>query len=91
MVGYQENNCFTALGSQEWQDIYEDKETEQTEGFKVGAGLNQRSAMSPFFLASVMDKLKDGVKQESPSAVMFTSVIVMCSESRKQFKEGLER
>lgn len=57
----------------------------------MGVGLNQRSAMSPFFLASVMDKLKDGVKQESPSAVMFASVIVMCSESRKQFKERLER
>lgn len=86
MVGYQENNGFTALGSQEWQDIYEDKETEQTEGFKMGTGLNQRSAMSPFFLASVMDKLKDGVKEESPSAVMFTSVIVMCSESRSSLK-----
>lgn len=61
MVGCQEKNCFTALGSQEWQDIYKENETvEETEGFKVGVELNQRSAMSPFFLASVMDKLKDG-------------------------------
>lgn len=52
----------------------------------MGAGLNQRSAMSHFFLALVMDKLKDGVKMESPSAVMFASVIVMCSESRSSLK-----
>lgn len=47
MVGYQENNGFTALGSQEWQDIYKDKETEQTKGFKMGAGLNPSVCSEP--------------------------------------------
>ena len=61
-----------------------------TEEFKVEVGLLQGSALSPF-LFMVMDRLTDEVRQESPWTMMFTDAIVICSESREQVEEKLER
>ncbi|KAK3535468.1 hypothetical protein QTP70_016891 [Hemibagrus guttatus] len=78
------------------QDIYERSRTvvrcavDQTE-FKVEVGLHQGSALSPFLFAIVMDQLSEEVRQESPWTMMFTDDIVICSESREQVEENLER
>ncbi|KAK3533155.1 hypothetical protein QTP70_011264 [Hemibagrus guttatus] len=79
------------------QDMYERSRTVvrcavgQTEEFKVEVGLHQGSALSPFLFAIVMDQLSEEVRQESPWTVMFADDIVICSESREQVEESLER
>ncbi|KAK3511494.1 hypothetical protein QTP70_009010 [Hemibagrus guttatus] len=77
------------------QDMYERSRTVvrcavgQTEEFNVEVGLHQRSALSPFLFA--MDQLSEEVRQESPWTMMFADDIVICSESREQVEENLER
>ncbi|KAK3506921.1 hypothetical protein QTP70_031225 [Hemibagrus guttatus] len=79
------------------QDMYERSRTVvrcavgQTEEFKVEVGLHQGSALSPFLFAIVMDQLSEEVRQESPWTMMFAEDIVICSESREQVEENLER
>ncbi|KAK3570234.1 hypothetical protein QTP86_017146 [Hemibagrus guttatus] len=79
------------------QDMYERSRTVvrcavgQTEEFKVEVGLHQRSALSPFLFAIVMDQLSEEVRQESPWTMMFADDIVICSKSREQVEENLER
>ncbi|KAK3517657.1 hypothetical protein QTP70_014902, partial [Hemibagrus guttatus] len=79
------------------QDMYERSRTVvrcavgQTEEFKVEVGLHQGSALSPFLFAIVMDQLSEEVRQESPWTMMFADDIVICSESRDQVEENLER
>ncbi|KAK3518526.1 hypothetical protein QTP70_001497 [Hemibagrus guttatus] len=63
----------------------------QTEEFKVEVGLHQGSALRPFWFAMVMDQLSEVVRQESPWTMMFADHIVICSESREQAEENLER
>ncbi|KAK3550755.1 hypothetical protein QTP70_004596 [Hemibagrus guttatus] len=79
------------------QDMYDRSRTVvrcavgQTEEFKVEVGLHQGSALSPFLFAIVMDQLSEEVRQESPCTMMFADDIVICSESREQVEENLER
>ncbi|KAK3507053.1 hypothetical protein QTP70_003306 [Hemibagrus guttatus] len=79
------------------QDMYERSRTVvrcavgQTEEFNVEVGLHQGSALSPFLFAIVMDQLSEEVRQESPWTLMFADDIVICSESREQVEENLER
>ncbi|KAK3546869.1 hypothetical protein QTP86_003765 [Hemibagrus guttatus] len=79
------------------QDMYERSRTVvrcavgQTEEFKVEVGLHQGSALSPLLFAIVMDQLSEEVRQESPWTMMFADDIVICSESREQVEENLER
>ncbi|KAK3574946.1 hypothetical protein QTP86_019723 [Hemibagrus guttatus] len=79
------------------QDLYERSRTVvrcavgQTEEFKVEVGLHQGSALGPFLFAMVMDQLSEEVRQESPWTMMFADDIVICSESREQVEENLER
>ncbi|KAK3523528.1 hypothetical protein QTP70_001896 [Hemibagrus guttatus] len=78
------------------QDMYERSRTVvrcvgQTEEFKVEVGLHQGSALSPFLFAIVMDQLSEEVRQESPWTMMLADDIVICSESREQVEENLER
>ncbi|WP_139267332.1 reverse transcriptase domain-containing protein, partial [Escherichia coli] len=49
------------------------------------------SALSPVLFAVVIDRLTDEVRQESPWTMMFADDIVICSESREQVEENLER
>ncbi|KAK3529808.1 hypothetical protein QTP86_004626 [Hemibagrus guttatus] len=79
------------------QDMYERSRTVvrcavgQTKEFKVDVGLHQGSALSPFLFAIVMHQLSEEVRQESPWTMMYADDIVICSESREQVEENLER
>ncbi|KAK3542731.1 hypothetical protein QTP70_000088 [Hemibagrus guttatus] len=79
------------------QDMYERSRTvvrcivDQTEAFKLEVGLHQGSALSPFLFVMVMDQLSEEVRQESPWTMMLADDIVICSESREQVEENLER
>ena len=63
----------------------------RTEDLKAEVGLHQGSALSPFLFGLVMDRLTHVVKQESLWTLMFADDIVICSESRQQLEENLER
>ncbi|KAK3566670.1 hypothetical protein QTP86_002847 [Hemibagrus guttatus] len=63
----------------------------QTEEFKVEVGLHQGLALSPFLFAIVMDQLSEEVRLKSTWTMMFADDIVICSESREQVEENLER
>ena len=39
---------------------------ELTEEFKVGVGLHQGSALSPFLFAVIMDKLTEDIRKDAP-------------------------
>ena len=55
-------------------------------------GLHQVLAQTPSLFAMVMDTLLDEVRHESPwLMMMFADDIVICSESREQVEENLER
>ncbi|KAK3532715.1 hypothetical protein QTP86_028084, partial [Hemibagrus guttatus] len=79
------------------QDMYERSRTVvrcavgQTEEFKVEGGLHQGLPLSPFLFAIVMDQLSEEVRKESPWTMMFADDIVICSESREQVEENMER
>ncbi|KAK3553859.1 hypothetical protein QTP70_012695 [Hemibagrus guttatus] len=75
------------------QDMYERSRTvvRCAVGQTEDLGLHQGSALSPFLFAMVMDQLSDGVRQESSWTMMFADDIVVCSESREQVEENLER
>ncbi|KAK3525054.1 hypothetical protein QTP86_014217 [Hemibagrus guttatus] len=79
------------------QDMYERSRTVvrcavgETEEFNVEVGLHQGSALSPCLFAIVMGQLSEEVRQESPWTMIFADDIVICSESREQVEENLER
>ena len=78
-------------------DMYDDSMTAvrcavgMTEWFKVGVGLHQGSALSPFLFAMLMDWLTNEVREESPWTMMFADNIVICGETREEVEIGLER
>ena len=53
-----------------------------TEEFKVGVGLHQRSALSPFLFAIIMDKLKE----DAPWHMLFADDIVLPRQNYREIK-----
>ena len=49
------------------------------------------ASKSPCLFAVVMERLTEEVRQESLCMLMFADDIVICSESREQVEENLER
>ena len=78
------------------QDMYEESETVvrcaigTTESFKVKVGLHQRSALSPFLFAVIMDRLTDEVERGTPWTMLFADDIVICNETREEVERRLE-
>ena len=58
--------------------------------FHGQVGLHQRSALSPFLFAVVMDRLTDEIKRELPWTMLFASNIVICEETREEVERRLE-
>ena len=78
------------------QDMYEETETVMrcavgtTESFKVKVGLHQRSALSPFLFAVIIDRLTAEVRREPPWTMLFADNIVICEETREEVERRLE-
>ena len=76
--------------------MYEESETVvrctigTTESFKVKVGLHQRSALSPFLFAVIMDRLMDKVRREPTWTMLFADDIVICEETREEVQRRLE-
>ena len=63
---------------------------ETTKNFKVKVGLNQKSPLSPFLFAVIMDRLTDEVRREPPWTMLFADDIVICKETRQDVEQRLE-
>lgn len=59
-----------------------------TDRLRVRVGLHQGSALSPFLLAVVMNRLTDEIRPESPWTMMFADEVVIFSESRERAWRG---
>ena len=61
-----------------------------TEEFKVGVGLHQGSALSPFLFFIIMDKLMEGIRKDTPWDMLFADDIVLSRQSHKELEDGLK-
>ncbi|KAK3543710.1 hypothetical protein QTP70_027215, partial [Hemibagrus guttatus] len=91
------DELYTRLDTREGEkDLYrlarqrdrDGKDVQSDRGVQCGGGT---ASGSPFLFAIVMDQLSEEVRQESPWTMMFADDIVICSESREQVEENLER
>ena len=61
-----------------------------TEEFKVGVGLYQGSALSPFLFAIIMDKLTEDIRKDPPWDMLFADDIVMSRQNHRELEDDLE-
>ena len=60
-----------------------------TEEFKVGVGLHQGSALSPFLFAIIMDKMAEDIRKDTPWDMLFADDIV-CRQNHRKLEDDLE-
>ena len=61
-----------------------------TEEFKVGVGLHQGSALSPFLFAIIIDRLTEDIRKDAPWDMLFADDIVLCRQNYRELEEDLE-
>ena len=61
-----------------------------TEEFKVGVGLHQGSALSPFLFVIIMDRLTEDIRKDAPWDMLFADDIVLCRQNHRELEEDLE-
>ncbi|XP_064088416.1 uncharacterized protein LOC135202894 [Macrobrachium nipponense] len=63
----------------------------EKDGFEIGVGLHQGSALSPFIFNIVIDVMSKDVREAVPWCILYADDIVLCSEGREELEERLER
>ena len=61
-----------------------------TEEFKVGVGLHQGSALSPFFFAIIINRLTEDIRKDAPWDMLFADDIVLPRKNHRELEEDLE-
>ena len=61
-----------------------------TEEFKVGVGLHQGSALSPFLFAIILDKLTEDIRKDAPWDMLFADDIVLSRQNCRELEDDLE-
>ena len=61
-----------------------------TTEFKVGVGLHQGSALSPFLFAIIIDRLTEDIRKNAPWDMLFADDIVLCRQNHRELEENLE-
>ena len=61
-----------------------------TEEFKVDVGLHQRSALSSFLFAIIMDKLTGDIRKDAPWDMLFADDIVLSRQNCRELEDDLE-
>ena len=61
-----------------------------SEPVAVGVGLHQGSALNRFLFAIIMDALKDGIRKDTPSQMMFADDVVLCATDQDSLEDDLE-
>ena len=62
-----------------------------TEEFKVGVGLHQGTALSPFLLAIIIDKLTEDIRKDAPWDMLFADDIVLPRQNCRELEDDLEK
>ena len=61
-----------------------------TKEFKVGVGLHQGSALSPFLFAIIIDRLMKNVSKDTSWDMLFADDIVLSRQNHRDLEEDLE-
>ena len=61
-----------------------------TEEFKVGVGLHQNSALSPFLFAIIIDRLTEDIRKDAPWDMLFADDIALSRENHRELEKDLE-
>ena len=61
-----------------------------TEKFKVGVGLHQDSALSPFLFAIIIDRLTEDMRKDASWDMLFADDIVLCRQNHRELEEDLK-
>ena len=61
-----------------------------TEEFKVGVGLYQGSALSPFPFAIIIDRLTEDIRKDAPWDMLFADDIILSRQNHRELEEDLE-
>ena len=61
-----------------------------TEEFKVGVGLHQGSALSPFFFAIIIDKRTEEIRNGAPCDMLLADDIVLFRQNQRELEEDLK-
>ena len=61
-----------------------------TEEFKIGVGLHQGSALSPFRFAIIIDRLTEDIRKDAPWDMLLADDIVMSRQNHRKLEENLE-
>ena len=61
-----------------------------TEEFKVDVGLHQRSALSSFLFAVIIDKLTEDIRKDAPWDVLFADDTVLSKQNHRELEDDLE-
>ena len=78
------------------QDMYDGATTTMrnaaglTKEFKVGVGLYQGSALSPFLFAIIIDRLTEDIRKDAPWDMLFADDIFLCRQNHRELEEDLE-
>ena len=60
------------------------------EEFKVGVGLHQDSALSPFHFTIIMDKLTEDIRKDAPWDMLFADDIMLSRQNCRELVDDLE-
>ena len=61
-----------------------------TKEFKVGVGLHEGSALSPFLFAIIMDKLTEDIRKDAPWDMLLADDIVLSRQNCWELEDDLE-
>ena len=77
----------------DYKDMYDEGTTTVrsaaglTEEFKVGVGLHQGLALSPFLFTIIMDKLTEDIRKDAPWDMLF---VVLSRQNHRDVQDDLE-
>ena len=61
-----------------------------TKEFKIGVGVHQGSALSPFFFVIIMGKLTVDIRKDAPWDMLFADKIVLSRQNHRELEDDLE-